>query len=211
MGPRQIIHPQRRPDGGLVLIQQPSASTALASWSDPRCVAAVVPGGALPLSLNGTPFRAWDNFPNSAKAWNELAQAAVVDEPEFLPPDGLAPAAGVVIQEVDRRIWLVCPTNRFGGYEITFPKGRQENGVSLQATALIEAFEESGLHVRLVRHLTDVARTETYARYYLSERVGGTPSAMGWESQGVKLVPERELVRQGFKSFDQMVITALQR
>lgn len=207
--PRQIIHPQRRPDGGIVVIRQPSASSASASWNDPSCVASVLPGGNLPSSLNGIPFQAWEHCPTSANAWNELAQAALIDEPAFSPPEGLAPAAGVVIQEVDGRIWLVCPTNQFGGYEITFPKGRQERGVSLQATALIEAFEESGLHVRLVRHLVDVARTETYARYYLAERVGGAPSAMGWESQCVKLVPEDELKLLGAKRLDQTVTRAL--
>lgn len=87
---------------------------------------------------------------------------------------------------------MVCPTNQYGGYEVTFPKGRTE-GKSLQAAALTEAFEESGLRVRLRRHLIDVRRTQTYTRYYLAERVSGTPAAMGWESQCVMLVPHAQL------------------
>jgi hypothetical protein len=38
--------------------------------------------------------------------------------------------------------------------------------------ALCEAYEESGLQVRLVRHLVDVRRTQTYTHYYRTERVG---------------------------------------
>lgn len=82
----------------------------------------------------------------------------------------------------------MAPTNQFGGYELTFPKGRLD-GKSLQATALCEAHEESGLRVRLLRHLIDVRRSRTYTRYYLAERTGGSPADMGWESQCVMLVP----------------------
>lgn len=140
--------------------------------------------------------------------WEALAQASLIEEPAFTPPRGLAPAAGVVIQEPDGRIWMVCPTNQFGGYEVTFPKGRRD-GKGLQATAMAEAFEESGLQVRLVRHLVDVARTETYTRYYLAKRMGGTPAAMGWESQRVMLVPPAELASLPLMAPDKSVVLAL--
>ena len=83
---------------------------------------------------------------------------------------------------------MVAPSNAFGGYKATFPKGRLD-GKSAKVTALIEAFEESGLRVRLLSHLIDVARSTTYTRYYLAERVGGNPADMGWESQAVILAP----------------------
>ena len=50
-----------------------------------------------------------------------------------------------------------------------------DKGLSAQATALVEAYEESGLLVRLVRHLVDVKRSTSYARYYLAERVVDLP------------------------------------
>ena len=130
-------------------------------------------------------------------------------EPAFAAPKGLTAAAGVVIQESDGRIWMVCPTNQFAGYAVTFPKGRTD-GKSLQAAALTEAFEESGLRVRLLRHLIDVRRTQTYTRYYLAERVGGTPSAMGWESQCVMLAPHSEIAALHLARPDVLVVRSLE-
>ena len=157
----------------------------------PRNVEGVAPGGKLPPSLHRVPFLSWADAPLSAPGWEAVAGAARVDEPAFKAPTGLLPAAGVVILEPDGRVWVVCPTNQFGGHAVTFPKGRPD-GKSLQATALCEAYEESGLQVRLIRHLVDVRRTQTFTRYYLAERVGGTPAAMGWESQSVVLVPRTQ-------------------
>jgi 8-oxo-dGTP pyrophosphatase MutT (NUDIX family) len=140
--------------------------------------------------------------------WEALAGEGKVLEPVFKVPKGLQPAAGVVIREPDGRIWVVCPTNQFGGHEVTFPKGRLD-GKSLQATALCEAFEESGLRVRLIRHLVDVRRTQTYTRYYLAERAGGSPADMGWESQCVMLVPGDLLASLDLAPTDRQVIKAL--
>lgn len=66
-------------------------------------------------------------------------------------------------------------------------------GKSTQATALVETFEETGLRIRLVKHLIDVKRSQSYTRYYLAERMGGSPADMGWESQSVMLVPPYQL------------------
>ncbi len=212
MKPSETVHPQPDHKGKVVVIQLPSQTTPVSAWMDPDSVASVVPGGDVPAALNGVAFQPWATLPASAnplKDWEALAQQHPIPEPDFKPPQGLAAAAGVVIQEPDGRIWMVCPTNQFGGYEITFPKGRQEKGTSLQATALIEAFEESGLQVRLIRHLADVPRTTTYTRYYLAERVGGTPSAMGWESQCAMLVPRDKLASLNLRTPDRVVISAL--
>ena len=70
-------------------------------------------------------------------------------------------------------------------------------------------YEESGLRVRLLRHLVDVRRSQTYTRYYLAERVGGSPADMGWESQCVMLVPLSKLNGLRLKAPDLAVIQAL--
>ncbi|QHE84732.1 NUDIX hydrolase [Hydrogenophaga sp. BPS33] len=202
------VHPQLDDDGKQVTILRSSTPSSLSTWSDPDCSAAVIPDGDMPFVLNGVPFQTWKDPPSRAQDWEVLAQASTVDEPAFDPPEGLASAAGVVIQEPDGRIWLVCPTNQFGGYEITFPKGRTD-GKSLQATAVTEAFEECGLRVRLLRHLVDVKRSTTYTRYYLAERVGGTPAAMGWESQCVLLTPRSLLGTLRLLTPDTSVVQAL--
>lgn len=215
MKPTQTVHPQPDHKGKVVVIQRPSQPTPLSAWAEPGSVAAVVPGGDVPAALNGVAIQPWAtaptsrNAPNAPQEWEALAQQQPILEPEFKAPKGLAAAAGVVIQEPDGRIWFVCPTNQFGGYEVTFPKGRQEKGTSLQATALVEAFEESGLQARLIRYLVDVPRTTTFTRYYLAERVGGTPSDMGWESQCVMLVPLDKVESLNLRAPDRLVVSAL--
>jgi 8-oxo-dGTP pyrophosphatase MutT (NUDIX family) len=64
-----------------------------------------------------------------------------------------------------------------------------EAGTSLQACAIREAYEEAGLKVQIIGYLADSLRTQSYTRYYLARRVGGSPACMGWESQAVHLVP----------------------
>ena len=118
---------------------------------------------------------------------------------------GREPAAGVVIEEPDGRVWLVNPTNGFAGYTATFPKGRADDGLTLQATAIKEAFEESGLQVRIIGLIGDVERSQTVTRYYRARRVGGTPAAMGWETQAVQLVPKADILAALNQAVDHVV------
>ena len=202
------LHPQRDEAGLPVVIHSPSTPSTQRAWKQPTQIAAVAPGGKLPPSLHRVPFLSWADAPLSAPGWEAVAGAARVDEPAFKAPKGLLPAAGVVILEPDGRVWVVCPTNQFGGHAVTFPKGRPD-GKSLQATALCEAYEESGLQVRLIRHLIDVRRTQTFTRYYLAKRFGGSPADMGWESQGVMLVPRELLDSLYLAPADRQVVLAL--
>ncbi len=121
----------------------------------------------------------------------------------------MTPAAGAVVLEGDGRVWLVAPTNEYGGYKSTFPKGRLTPGLSLQQSAVKEALEEAGLRVMLTAHLVDVPRSSTYTRYYLAQRVGGHPGSMGWESQAVHLVPKDKLVSMLKSLYDRPILEAL--
>ena len=200
-------HPRRDDEGRPVQILKPSAPTALGAWVDPCAQAVVVPGGPMPAELHGVPFLSWQGV-EAAAQWEALAAQDQIDEPAFAALQGYAGAAGVVIQEADGRIWIVAPTNAYGGYLATFPKGTM-SGKSAQATALTEAFEESGLRVRLVRHLVDIRRSQSYTRYYLARRIGGCPADMGWESQAVMLVPPAELPKWLNSPYDQAVAKLL--
>lgn len=206
--PQGEVHPKRDDGGQPVLIRTPSTPSAQRAWKQAEQIAAVLPGGRLPASLHRVPFRSWVDAPKTSAGWEALAGESEIPEPAFKVPKGLAPAAGVIVKETDGRIWLVAPTNQFGGYELSFPKGRLD-GKSLQATALCEAYEESGLRVRLLHHLLDVRRSQTYSRYYLAERIGGSPADMGWESQCVMLVPLSKLNGLRLKAPDLAVIQAL--
>ncbi len=188
------FHPKQDDDGRPVGIALPHSPTPLGNWTDPLHIATVVPGGVMPASLNGIAFRPWREAPVDAAGWSAVeGQEGPFEEPAFEPLPGKRVAAGVVIEESDGRVWVVHPSNAFGGYPATFPKGTRDPGMSLRATAIREAWEESGLRVVLTAFLADLVRSRSKTRYYLGRRVGGCPADMGWESQAVSLAPRARL------------------
>jgi 8-oxo-dGTP pyrophosphatase MutT (NUDIX family) len=195
-----IHHPCKNDDGEPVVIHRPSTPTPSVHWEQPGALATAVPACGMPGSLNGLAL---------APALSVSDAGEPVDEPAFILPAGLRPAAGAVVVEDDGRVWLVSPTNGFGGYSATFPKGRVDAGGTLQHTAIREVYEESGLVVRLQAHLIDVRRTQTYTRYYIAKRIGGCPSSMGWETQAVHLVPAARLEEVAAHPNDAALIRAL--
>jgi ADP-ribose pyrophosphatase YjhB (NUDIX family) len=206
----KTTHPCPNDDGRPVTIHQPSSPSCLSCWQDAGQVATVVPGGPVPELLNGVSMAPWDGAPQAAEGWSALAVGAGLEEPPFEVPPGLAAAAGVVIVETDGRVWLVAPTNQYGGYAATFPKGRIDPGTSLRCAAVREAFEESGLQVRIEAFLTDSRRSQTFTRYYVARRIGGSPACMGWESQAAHLVPVAQLRQLARNANDASVIAALE-
>jgi len=203
-------HPCLDDDGQRVVIRNPSTATPLACWEDAHQIATVLPGGPLPAALNGLPFAPWQEAPTTPDGWSACVAGIGVDEPPFVLPPGMKAAAGAVILEDDGRVWLVAPSNGFGGYSATFPKGRVDPGTSLHCASVREAFEESGLQVRVEAFLLDVRRTQTYTRYYIARRVGGSPACMDWESQAVHLVPMDQLRQVAVNPNDAPVIAALE-
>jgi len=204
------LHP-RLDHGRKVQIHKPSLPSPMAAWADPAQVAAVVPDGPMPPMLNGVPFRPWTEVPVGTRAWEarDLSEDGMApdEEPPF-DARGLPAAAGAVVLEPDGRVWLVAPTNAYGGAETTFPKGHAGR-LDLRTTAVKEVYEEAGLHIRLVGHLVDVTRSTTRTRYYLARRKGGTPAAMGWESQAVLLAPVADLKGLLARAVDRRVVAAL--
>ena len=187
-------HPKPDERGQPVAIAAPTTPTSLECWLDPQQLATVIPGGPVPAGLNGIAFAAWRDAPRDNAGWAVVAgQDSPFAEPPFVPEPGKRVAAGVVILEDDGRVWVVHPSNAFGGYPATFPKGTLDPGVPLRANAIREAYEESGLRVALTGFLMDLTRSRSRTRYYLGRRVGGCPSDMGWESQAVSLVPRARL------------------
>jgi ADP-ribose pyrophosphatase YjhB (NUDIX family) len=184
------IHPRPDEFGEPVTINAPTEPTDESSWRDPARIAVFVPDGAYPESLNGIPMRPWDP-PTTVEGWQSVAgQKEDLVEPERTER---VRKAGVVIAEPDGRYWIIETTNHFADGARTFPKGGADAGLSLQATAIKEAYEETGLHVQIDAFLVDVnsrkTKSKVKTRYYLAHRIGGTPAAMGWEAQGVYLVP----------------------
>lgn len=186
-----MFHPHPDEHGQPVRIAHPSEPTPRAHWSDPQAVVTVVPGGWVPPELNGIPFVSWRDAPIDELGWQAACAGRLADV--ALPPVDVPPyfrvAAGAVIEESDGRIWLMAPTNRFGGYVSTPPKGRVGPGGDLQVCAVREVFEETGLAIRITGHLVDAPRTTSFARWFTAVRIGGSPADMGWEAQAVHLVP----------------------
>ena len=203
------IHPRRNDQNQPVVLLNPSQPTDVALWGNSHSLAQVVPDGPMPSALNGIAVAPWTAHPTTAQGWEDLVARHPVEEPALVAPAGFKRAAGTVIREPDGRVWLVAPTNAFGGYQATFPKGTIEN-LSAQATAIRETWEESGLHVRLLGHLIDVKRSQSFTRYYLAQRLGGHPGDMGWESQAVMLVPLSILAQKLNSVFDLPVLQAIQ-
>lgn len=205
-----VAHPKPGENGQLVTIKHPTTPSPIEAWHDPAAVATCVPGGPMPAELSGVPFAPWSDAPTTDAGWAQVeGQNPGLEEPAMKMTPGLKASAGVVVIEPDGRVWLVHPTNAFGGYRATWPKGRVEGGLSLQATACRECFEESGLKVRITGLLGDFQRTTTVARYYMGERVSGTPALMGWESQACSLAPLDALPDLLNGSADKPVLEAL--
>ena len=184
-----INHPKVGDQGEVVIIHTPTQSTPAVDWIDPDKSIIWTPGSMVPPMINFMALERWSNPPKGIDEWNTCnLRMPSIDEPP-MPLSDRPHASGVVIVERDWRIWLVSPTNQFGGYKTTFPKGKVDPGLSLQANAIKEGFEESGLKVRITGYLGDFKRTSSMTRLYLAERVGGDPSDMGWESQAVTLAP----------------------
>ncbi len=208
------FHPKLNDKGQRVTILKPSTATDVSTWSDSDMVATLTPHHrkALPDELYGVKFTSWLDAPTTLPEWADVeGQNAEIakTESELKSKPGMKKGAGVIVVEPDGRVWVVHPTNQFGGYKATFAKGTIENGLSLQASAIKEAYEELGLKVEITGFLTDVERTTSVARYYLARRVGGHPGDMGWESQAVSLVPVDQLNEVTDAPADKKLIEAL--
>lgn len=188
----KAYHPKPGDKGQKVGIYYPHKDSA-ASLSDSNAIATITPGCKMPKSLNGVAFAPWT--PPAEDQWDYVeGQNDDLVEGHLSCPPGKEPASGLLIVEPDGRVWVVSPTNRFGGYKNTFPKGKVEQDLSFQANAIKEAWEEGGIKANIIGLLGDVERTTSVTRYYLARRVAGNPAAdMGWESQAAHLVPISQL------------------
>lgn len=148
-------------------------------------------GSALPVkTLNGVAFKAWE----PPDDWSSVDGQADIGEPELPDPGGKEQSSGLIIREPDGRVWIMRPKGGFGGYEGTFPKGRIDKGLSLQANAIKEAWEETGLKARITGFGGDLPGDTTMTRYYVAERESGDPSSPpGGETDGVVLAPAAKL------------------
>ena len=204
-----MIHPEKGEHEDTVFIKNPSEHSPIDTFFDKNKIACVVPGNKsnVPESLNGIDFKEYtppSDWNNDEGINHSLEEPAIPRH-----TTGKRIAVGIIMKEPDGRIWIHEPTNHFAETEHSFPKGKAEHGLSLQANAIKEVYEETGLHARVLKHLMDIERSTSIARYYLGERIGGHPSKMGWESQSVKLVPQNRLQELLNVSYDHSIVDKL--
>ena len=203
-----VYHPRRNNHGQPVRIACPTGPSSKDTWQDPTAAAVFVPDGPEPPILNTVPFTPAQP-PSSMAGWATLVRAPDhQNPPPPFPKSWKKRAAGAVICEPDGRVWLYEPTNHYGGYQKTFPKGTVDGADSFEATAAREAFEETGLLVEIGAFLIDSDRSLSVTRFFLGRRIGGCPSAMGWEAQAVWLVPMAALHTHAVSDYDAPVILA---
>jgi 8-oxo-dGTP pyrophosphatase MutT (NUDIX family) len=203
-----IVHPQRDPNGNPVAINKPHVPTDIDSWNNRDRIATTVPHNKdMPSHVNGVPF-VKERTPST---WKGVSGQGNFQEPKMQSIPGKKLSAGIIMVEPDNRVWVTHPTNQFGGYHTTFPKGTLESGLNSRENAIKETHEETGLKSEITGHLGDFERTTSVGRYYLGKRVGGHPSHMGWESQGVSLVPIRDLHKIVTHPSDKPIVDALQK
>lgn len=187
-----VLHPHFDDNKQKVWIRNPDVPSALECWRDSNAIATATPGCPMPPRIGTVSVAPWRKVPTSSVGWETLVQGIRFDEPSMPTAVGRKPSAGTITIESDGCVWVVAPSNGFGGYARTFPKGKTGT-MSPHATAIKETYEESGLQVELLGFLCDSIRTTSVTRYYIARRIGGNPAAMGWESQGVLLVPRAQL------------------
>lgn len=195
--------------GKPVMIHYPTKPSDASTWTNKDAVATFTPQGNTPEKLNGVAMKPWD-APKDKAGWQSVSGTnPALDGVPFEAHPTKKTGAGVLILEPDGRVWLTRPTNSFGGYVHTFPKGTAEDGLTLQQNAIKEAFEETGLRVKITGLLGDFERDTSKARYFIARRVGGTPAAMGWESQAVRLAPMKNALEMLNKPHDKDILDAV--
>jgi len=146
-------------------------------------------GDPLPNDMNGVEFKSFE----PPEDWSKVhGQNHSIEEPP-LPKTHKKISTGLIIHEPDKKVWLAKPTNEFGGYKYTFPKGQLEPELHPHANAIKEAYEETGLHGHIHSFACDAEGDTSITRYYHATRIGGHPHDHGWESEGVALVHHDDL------------------
>lgn len=117
--------------------------------------------------------------PGAAAVANAAAKGAAAaneaTEQIWKPAKGMTKAAGGVVVDARGRMLLRAPTNGYGGYAYTWPKGTKDEGEILRETAVREVQEETGIRAKIIGTLGTYRGTTSMTTMYLMrplEKVG---------------------------------------
>jgi putative (di)nucleoside polyphosphate hydrolase len=100
-------------------------------------------------------------------------------QPDAAPDLNLyRPNVGVVLFDHSGRVWLGRRSKTEGPHNWQFPQGGVDDGEDLNAAALRELHEETG-----VRSVTLLARTEDWLTYDFPQGWTGSKAQKGWKGQ----------------------------
>ncbi len=206
----QVAHSKLNDQGQPVIINSPSTPTPDTTWTDPATTAVFIPEGDTPESIGNTKLEPW-NPPQGG--WSKISgvNERLDTRKPFTPNPSKQSASGVIVVEDDGRVWLISPTNQFGGYDNTLPKGKLDPNLTMQENAIKEAWEETGLKVDIIGVVGDYEKSTSKVRYYLAKRTGGTPKSMGWEAQAVKLATLDDAKNLLNQQIDKDIISDLEK
>jgi ADP-ribose pyrophosphatase YjhB (NUDIX family) len=144
---------------------------------------------------------------NRVRSVNRSRQRAAAKAPmNRYPTKRAVSAGGLVVQDRPDGRWvlLIAHKNAAGSIQWTLPKGRLEDGENLEAAAVREVREETGIDAEVIDKLgvidywfvwrPDAVRYHKYVHYFLMRYVGGDMAARDDEAEAVAWVPFGEAV-----------------
>lgn len=101
-------------------------------------------------------------------------------------------AGGVVYRRIEGELQIQLIQDRYG--KVSLPKGKMENGETIEETALREIWEETGLEGKIISPIDQIkyqyehdklGKVDKEVHYYLVEAIGGSLQAQVEEIRGV--------------------------
>lgn len=100
---------------------------------------------------------------------------------------------GLIIS--DNKVLLREPTNHFGGYVWTFPKGESNKGEKPEETALREVFEETGIRGKIIKFIDIPFTGDSSDAYFFIMKPLYQTGTFDFETTNIKWVTYNQAIK----------------